>query len=216
MEFIDGWTSQTALTLKMLMSSNLHLVNSLFWFHHAQYCKQTIGSILKSNWECRYGILGTKVSVFPLCAVTGVPIFYHLPFSSSQPHLQLLLLRELCLLQYHHLLCFILPLSMKAPSFPVLRHSQVLNYTMPNQLFRVSTRLKGAVSSIRPINPIALSITVISHWIFPPLNASSQAPKLNTDPENSCHNTADDFMSDADSSQILYVEYSRIYLSKQA
>jgi len=51
-----------------------------------------------------------------------------------------------------HASCFIL----------VLRHSQALNYTIPNQLFRASKRLKGTVSSIRPVNPIALSVSLVS------------------------------------------------------
>ena len=41
-----------------------------------------------------------------------------------------------------------------------------------------SKRPKGAFSSIWPIDPIVLDVTVITSWIFPLLNASSQVPIL--------------------------------------
>ena len=147
---------------------------SVYWFYHARFFNQTIGNIMQSNRECiqmQIHHLYAKCKCFILVNLHGMLIFCHFLFSSPRPHLQPLLPlpRVLCLLQCHHSLCFILPFSAPAPLFLAPRHSQTLNYAMPNQLFRVP---KDPKAHFLPYDPSTLSyLTSLSsivgfshHW----------------------------------------------------
>jgi len=123
----------------------------------------------------------------------SVLISCHSPFSSPQPYLQPLLPQVLCLLQCHHSLYFILPSSTLAPLFLAPQRSQIFNYAMPNELFRVPKDPR--VHSL-PYGPSTLSyLTLLSSVDFPTTGckfASSNSQKPDTDPDNSRHNTADE------------------------
>ena len=106
---------------------------------------------MQSNRECiqmQIRHLYAKRKCFTAMNRHSVLIFCHFLFSSPQPYLQPLLSRSLCLLQCHHSLCFIYHFPAPAPSFLAIRRSHTLD------------------------------VTVISSWIFPPLNASLQLPIL--------------------------------------
>jgi len=197
------------------MASHLHLLNSLtmlsvFRSHHAQYCKQTIGRILKISRKCDTASSMQNVGVLPSWTVIGVLIICHSSFSSPQPHLQPLLPRVPCLLQYNHSLCLIPSSSALAPLFPAPRHSQVLNYTTPNQLFRVSKEprvqaLPYGPSTLSYLTSLSSPVGFSYHWTqVRKLQFSKAQHRSRKFSPQYCQRDYRLFLSDADSSQMMY------------